>query len=67
LDPRIAEASKKVKKVFGYFNNHFQGYAPENCLQLIERLGRTMEKQRLAREKFSEKQVGLIDYTQLGC
>ena len=37
--PRIEAAAAKVKKVYGYFNNHYHGYAPENCLQLMERLG----------------------------
>jgi uncharacterized protein YecE (DUF72 family) len=60
--PKIEEALKKAKKIFGYFNNHFHGYAPENCLQLIERLGLITEKQRLTREKFSEKQAGLADF-----
>jgi uncharacterized protein YecE (DUF72 family) len=35
--PRVKEAEKKTKKVYGYFNNHFHAYAPENCLQLLER------------------------------
>ncbi len=37
--PRVQESATKVKKVYGYFNNHFHGYAPENCLQLLEKLG----------------------------
>jgi uncharacterized protein YecE (DUF72 family) len=61
--PKIEEAAKKVKKVLGYFNNHFHGYAPENCLHLIERLGLLTERQRKAREKISEKQAGLADFS----
>ena len=26
-------------KILGYFNNHFHGYAPENCLQIMQMLG----------------------------
>lgn len=37
--PKVKATSKKVKKVYGYFNNHFHGYAPENCLQVLEMLG----------------------------
>jgi hypothetical protein len=37
--PKIEEVARKVKRVYGYFNNHYHGYAPENCLQLLERLG----------------------------
>jgi len=62
--PKVEDASKKVKKVFGYFNNHFHGYAPENCLQLIERLGLLSEKQRKAKREISQKQSDLIGYFQ---
>jgi len=37
--PKLKSASEKVKRVYGYFNNHFHGYAPENCLQVLEMLG----------------------------
>jgi uncharacterized protein YecE (DUF72 family) len=37
--PKIRKAAKKVKRVYGYFNNHFHGYAVENCLQILEMLG----------------------------
>jgi len=33
----VEEAAKEVTKVYGYFNNHFHGYALENCLYLIEK------------------------------
>src|SRR5207237_6210127 len=25
--------------VYGFFNNHFHGYAPENCIQILRMLG----------------------------
>jgi uncharacterized protein YecE (DUF72 family) len=37
--PRVKETAGKAKKVLGYFNNHFHGYAPENSLQLTQMLG----------------------------
>ena len=37
--PKIRETAEKVRKVYGYFNNHYHGYAPENCLQVLEMLG----------------------------
>jgi uncharacterized protein YecE (DUF72 family) len=37
--PRVNEVVGKAEKVLGYFNNHFHGYAPENCLQISEMLG----------------------------
>ncbi len=59
---KLEDTSRKVKKIFGYFNNHFHGYAPENALQLIERIGLLTDKQKKALEKFSEKQIGLTDF-----
>lgn len=37
--PRVQETASKAQKVLGYFNNHFHGYAPENCLQTMQMLG----------------------------
>ncbi len=37
--PKLKLVSQNVKRVYGYFNNHFHGYAPENCLQVLEMLG----------------------------
>ncbi len=60
--PKIAEASKQVKRVCGYFNNHFHGYAPENCLSLIERIQRLTPQQAEAKKRIGRKQTGLSDY-----
>jgi uncharacterized protein YecE (DUF72 family) len=57
--PKVKEASQKVKKVVGYFNNHYHGYAPENCLYLIERLGLLSEQQKKAKKKASMRQSQL--------
>lgn len=43
--PQIKEISAKVKKVYGYWNNHFHGFATENGLQLLQKLGFASEKQ----------------------
>jgi uncharacterized protein YecE (DUF72 family) len=37
--PKVKEAADKVEKVYGYFNNHYHGYAVENCLQIMEMSG----------------------------
>jgi len=37
--PKVNETAKKVDRVYGYFNNHYHGYAVENCLQVLEMLG----------------------------
>ena len=60
--PKISEASEQVDKVHVYFNNHFHGYAPENCLHLIERLQSLTPHQKEAKKRFSKKQVGLAKY-----
>jgi uncharacterized protein YecE (DUF72 family) len=36
---KMKEVAGKVKKAYGFFNNHFHGYAVENCLQIMEMLG----------------------------
>jgi hypothetical protein len=40
-----------VETVYGYFNNHYHGYAVENCLQIMEMLGTTNQRQLEAKEK----------------
>jgi uncharacterized protein YecE (DUF72 family) len=35
---RVKDVSSKTKNVYGYFNNHFNGYAVENSLWLLEKL-----------------------------
>lgn len=37
--PKVQEAAGKSEVTYGFFNNHFHGYAPENCLQILEMLG----------------------------
>lgn len=37
--PKIKETAQSVQKIYGYFNNHYHGYAVENCLQVLEMLG----------------------------
>lgn len=49
--PKIKEAAEKVKTVYGYFNNHFHGYAVENCLQVLEMLGVQTPQQAEAKNK----------------
>lgn len=43
-EKRILEISKKAE-VFGYFNNHYHGYAPDNCLEILGMLGSGSEVQ----------------------
>ena len=36
---KVESIATKTKKVYGYFNNHFRGYAVENSLQMMELMG----------------------------
>ena len=60
--PKVEEVAGKVKKVVGCFNNHFHGYAPENCLYLIERLGLLSDEQRRAKQRTAKKQSELQSF-----
>jgi uncharacterized protein YecE (DUF72 family) len=37
--PKVKVVVSKTKKVFGYFNNHFHGFAIENSLQMMKMAG----------------------------
>jgi uncharacterized protein YecE (DUF72 family) len=37
--PRVEQVAGQADTVYGFFNNHFHGYAPENCLQILKMLG----------------------------
>ncbi|MBS7614941.1 DUF72 domain-containing protein, partial [Candidatus Bathyarchaeota archaeon] len=52
--PKIKEAAEKVGTVYGYFNNHYHGYAVENCLQVLEMLGVLTPQQAEAKNKVQE-------------
>jgi uncharacterized protein YecE (DUF72 family) len=36
--PKIRDLQRNTEKTFGIFNNHFHGYAPENCIQTMKML-----------------------------
>jgi uncharacterized protein YecE (DUF72 family) len=41
--------------VYGYFNNHFHGYAVANCLQMLRLLGRiTSEQEKTEKKVFAQ-------------
>lgn len=48
LTPWIERVSSisKAKKVYGYFNNHFHGFAVENALWLLEKTGLASDSQK---------------------
>ncbi len=49
--PKVVETATKVEKVYGYFNNHYHGFAVENCLQVLEMLGSINSRQLEAKSK----------------
>jgi len=49
--PRIQEAREKSQSVYGFFNNHYHGYAVENCLQVLKMLGKLTERQSAALDR----------------
>ena len=60
--PKVQETSKSVKKVLGFFNNHYHGYAPENCLYMLEKLGLLSENQKKAKDKSKNTQARLSSF-----
>jgi uncharacterized protein YecE (DUF72 family) len=68
--PKVKEVAQNSKKIFGIFNNHFHGYAPENCLQMMQLLGITNSKHEkilkrvhsyIERERAGLPPVGTLD------
>ena len=45
---------EKVDKIYGYFNNHFHGYAPENCIEILEMLKLAEPEQIRVKENIKE-------------
>jgi len=54
---KVRAIATKTKKVYGYFNNHFRGYAIENSLQMMELLGSANKEQ----SKMGEQVMKRID------
>jgi uncharacterized protein YecE (DUF72 family) len=52
--PKIKTVRENSKKTFGIFNNHFHGYAPENCLQVMQMLGLATPKQMKALKRVEQ-------------
>ena len=51
--PGIKEMSENAD-VYGYFNNHYHGYALENCLEILEMLGIATPEQEAAKQSISD-------------
>ncbi|MEM3693553.1 MAG: DUF72 domain-containing protein [Candidatus Bathyarchaeia archaeon] len=48
---KVKDISKRVKVLYGLFNNHFKGYAVENSLQLLHMLGKANDAQTRAKRE----------------
>jgi uncharacterized protein YecE (DUF72 family) len=64
--PKLKEALGRSKEVYGYWNNHFHGYAVLNSLEALELMGMLTDEQREALKSVTArvdgKQKGLLDY-----
>lgn len=49
--PKLKETTQKADNIFGYFNNHYHGYAVENCLQVLGMLGIQTPQQKATQSK----------------
>ena len=49
--PKVKEVSGRVNRTYGYFNNHFKGFAVENSLKMMGMLGASKPEQDEAAEK----------------
>jgi len=52
--PRVRETAQKAGRVFGYFNNHYHGYAVKNALEMAEMLGEITPEQREVKKTVEE-------------
>ncbi len=53
--PKLKEISESASKVYGYFNNHFHGFAIENSLKTLVMLGKATPEQHALLERVTEK------------
>src|SRR5256885_12070091 len=49
--PRVQQVASQSETVYGFFNNHFHGYAPENCIQILRMLGVQTQEQARALQR----------------
>ncbi len=49
--PKIKKITRKVKTVYGYFNNHYHGYAVDNCLDILKMLKVITPEQEKVKQK----------------
>lgn len=57
--PKLKEMSQDAD-VYGYFNNHYHGYAPENCIDVLEMLGVATTEQKETKQHISSYWKGRV-------
>jgi uncharacterized protein YecE (DUF72 family) len=55
---RVNKAMRKTTRIYGYFNNHFHGYAVENGLEFLQKLNVATEEQKMTLAKLLESIEG---------
>lgn len=55
--PKLKKMSQSTD-LYGYFNNHYHGYAPENCIDVLEMLGMASPEQEKVKERISDYRKG---------
>jgi uncharacterized protein YecE (DUF72 family) len=58
--PTIRSLGERVHTVYGYFNNHYHGYAPENCIEVLGMLEMTKPEQIQVKEKIVKYNSGKL-------
>ena len=52
--PKVKDVMTRVDKTYGYFNNHFGGFAVENSLKMMELIGSATPQQQATRERATQ-------------
>jgi uncharacterized protein YecE (DUF72 family) len=52
--PKVEETTRKARKTYGYFNNHYSANAVKNAVEILEMLGSATQEQRGALRKIVE-------------
>ncbi len=52
--PKVKEVMSRTKKVYGYFNNHFHGFAVENSIKMLQMVGEATPQQVEVKERAAE-------------
>lgn len=52
--PRVKDTSRRAKRVYGYFNNHFNANAVKNAVEMLELLGSATPEQSTALRRIVE-------------